>query len=54
MPGEEYETNGSILSLGGACNNVLPATSSWGLTGLVALMVAVTVFFAGGREQPPA
>jgi hypothetical protein len=43
------ETNAFVSRLGGACNNVLPATTSTGLVGLVALLVATTVFFARTR-----
>jgi hypothetical protein len=39
----------SISRLGGACNNILPATSSWGLVGLVGLMVLTSLLFAGKR-----
>lgn len=37
----------SISRLGGACNQILPATSSWGLVGLVGLMVLTSLLFAG-------
>jgi hypothetical protein len=47
--GNLQEVNGFITRLGGACNNILPASSSWGLVGLVGLMVATTVFFAGRK-----
>ena len=44
----------SISRLGGACNNILPASSSWGLVALVGLIVATSLFFAGrkGTEVP--
>jgi len=45
--GNLQEVNASILRLGGACNNILPATSSWGLVGLVGLLVVTSIFFAG-------
>jgi hypothetical protein len=47
--GNPQEVNGTVTRIGGACNNILPATSSWGLVGLVSLMVATSIVFAGRR-----
>lgn len=47
--GNDQDVRLDVTQLGGACNNILPATSSWGLVGLVGLMVVTSVFFAGSR-----
>jgi hypothetical protein len=47
--GNDQTVRMTISRLGGACNNILPATSSWGLVGLVGLMIATSLFFAGRK-----
>lgn len=49
--GESQDVRLDVTQLGGACNNILPATSSWGLVGLVGLLVVSAVFFGAPHAK---